>query len=165
MSELDPRGVVFTEVVLEVFRVNGLLLEAGDGLARPVGLTSSRWQVLGVVDHGPASVAQVARVMGLSRQSVQRTADLLAGDGLIEYVQNPHHRRAKLMKMTPEGKKALDYIEERQTEWANRIGEEQSLEDLRTMAKVLRRLGEKLSRDTSAVDPEDRPSRRKKEES
>ena len=77
----------------------------GDELVRPVGLTSSRWQILGVVEHAPASVAHVARELGLTRQSVQRTADLLAADGMVEYTDNPHHRRAKLMKITPGGEK------------------------------------------------------------
>ncbi|HEU4740990.1 MAG TPA: helix-turn-helix domain-containing protein, partial [Meiothermus sp.] len=88
-TQLTPWGEAFTELALEVFRLNGLLLEAGDELTRPVGQTSARWQVLGVVEHGPVTVPQVARVMGLTRQGVQRTADLLEEDGLIEYVENP----------------------------------------------------------------------------
>ena len=75
MSRLTRRGELFTEIVLEVFRLNRLLLDAGDELTAPVGLTSARWQVLGIVEHGPASVAQVARAMGLARQSVQETAN------------------------------------------------------------------------------------------
>lgn len=145
MSERTQAAEVFSELAVEVFRINGLLLESGDRLTRPVGLTSSRWQVLGVVDHGLASVAQVAREMGMTRQGVQRTADLLAGDGLIEYVENPHHRRAKLMKMTDRGRDALDYVTERQVEWANRVSEGLSIEELRITIETLRSLREKLS--------------------
>ena len=82
-EQTKRQGGAFAELVIEVFRLTGQLLQAGDELAKPVGLTSSRWQVLGVVEHAPASVAHVAREMGLSRQSVQRTADLLAEDGLV----------------------------------------------------------------------------------
>lgn len=144
MSRRNDNGDAFTELTLEVFRLNGRLLQVGDELARPVDLTSSRWQVLGVVEHDPASVAHVAREMGLSRQSVQRTADLLAEDGLVEYTDNPHHRRAKLMKITPRGREALDYIEQRQVKWSDRIGGEHSLEDLRTAVAVLGRIRESL---------------------
>ena len=84
-----------------------------------------------MVEHGPSPVANVARIMGLTRQSVQQTADSLAEDGLIEYMENPHHRRAKLMVMTPKGRKALDYVVERHAEWANQIGRKHSLEGLK----------------------------------
>ncbi|HXV98188.1 MAG TPA: MarR family winged helix-turn-helix transcriptional regulator [Anaerolineae bacterium] len=144
MSKLSLNGDAFTELVLEIFRLNRLLLDAGDHLTEPVGLTSARWQVLGVVEHGPVPVANVARVMGLTRQSVQQTADGLAEDGLIEYIENPHHRRAKLMVMTPKGRKALDYVVERHAEWANQIGEKQSLEALRDAVTVLQQLREIL---------------------
>ncbi len=54
----------------------GLLTAAGDVLARPAGQTSARWQVLAAVEDAPATVADVARALGLARQSVQREADL-----------------------------------------------------------------------------------------
>jgi DNA-binding MarR family transcriptional regulator len=144
----DPHGDTFTELVLEVFRVNRLLLEAGDRLTQPVGLTSARWQVLGVVEHGPIPVANVARIMGLTRQSVQQTADCLEAEGLIAYSENPHHKRAKLMTLTPKGREALDYVQQRHAEWANQLGEDHALEDLRTALTVLRQVRERLDSDT-----------------
>lgn len=137
----------FTKLILEVFRVNGLLIEAGNLLCAPVDLSSARWQVLGVVEHGPAPVATVARIMGLARQSVQQTADALERDGLIEYRENPHHRRAKLMVLTPQGRDALDYVQERLTEWSERIGGELDPDDLTTALALLRHLSESLERD------------------
>lgn len=144
MSEPSANGSTFTELILEVFRLNGLLLEAGDRLTHPVGLSSARWQVLGVVEHQPTPVAHVARIMGLTRQSVQQTADALASDGFITYTDNPHHRRAKLMTITPKGRKALDYIQQRQIDWANQVSETLSLEALKTAVTVLRQLEERL---------------------
>ena len=70
MSKSSSKRSAFTELILEVFRLNGLLLEAGDRITQPVGLSSARWQVLGVVEHEPTPVAHVARIMGLTRQSV-----------------------------------------------------------------------------------------------
>jgi DNA-binding MarR family transcriptional regulator len=144
MNPLSPHGDSFTELVLEVFRVNRLLLEAGDQLTKPVELSSARWQVLGVVEHGPIPVAHVARIMGLTRQSVQQTADSLAADGLIVYSENPHHRRAKLMTLTAKGREALDYVQERHAAWANQLGATHTLEDLRTAVQVLRQIRESL---------------------
>jgi len=149
MSEPSANGSAFTELILEVFRLNGLLLEAGDRLTHPVGLSSARWQVLGVVEHQPTPVAHVARIMGLTRQSVQQTADALANDGFIIYTDNPHHRRAKLMTITPKGRKALDYLQQRQIDWANQASDTLSLEALKIAVTVLRQLGERLEAHSS----------------
>ena len=122
MEPLGCRGTLVTELILEVFRLNRLLLDAGDRLAAPAGLTSARWQVLGVVEHGPTSVPKVARAMGLTRQAVQRTATELARDGLIAWAEHPRRRRAKLMRLTRRGRKALDVVAARHVEWANAVG-------------------------------------------
>lgn len=149
MSEPSDNGSAFTDLILEVFRLNGLLLEAGDRLTHPVGLSSARWQVLGVVEHQPTPVANVARIMGLTRQSVQQTADALASDGFITYTNNPHHRRAKLITITPKGRNALDYIQQCQISWANQVSESLSLEALKTAVTVLRQLEERLETHTT----------------
>ena len=72
---------VFTDLVLETFRLNGRLLAYGDSLVKPINLTSSRWQVLGSLPHNRATVSEIARYMGLQRQSVQRTIDVLCKRG------------------------------------------------------------------------------------
>lgn len=143
--------MVFTELLLAVFRVNGLLLAAGDRIARPVGLTSARWQVLGVIEHGPVPVANVARVMGLSRQSVQQAANGLEHEGFIMFAENPHHRRAKLMQVTEKGERALVYIREQQASWAERIGGEHGLAELERALELLQGLQASLERDTQRV--------------
>ncbi|WP_433273686.1 MarR family winged helix-turn-helix transcriptional regulator [Actinosynnema sp. CS-041913] len=144
MTALTDRGSEFSALLVEVFRVNGLLLAAGDELAAPTGLTSARWQVLGVVDHGPSTVAQVARTMGLTRQTVQQTANSLARDDMIEFQDNPRDRRARLLALTPRGRTALREVERRQAEWANRIGAHLPLPELRAAAGALRDLGDLL---------------------
>lgn len=94
-----------SRLALEVFRLNGALIAAGDELVAPLGLTSARWQVMGAVAEadGGLPVAGLARNMGLVRQSVQRIADELAADGIVRFAPNPHHRRAKLVQLTERG--------------------------------------------------------------
>ncbi|WNG54696.1 MarR family transcriptional regulator [Archangium gephyra] len=152
MATLTEEGEAFTELVLEVFRLNGLALEAGERLAGPLGLSSARWQVLGVVDHAPAPVANVARLMGLSRQGVQQTADALERDGFIEYLENPHHRRAKLISMTAKGREALRRVEGRQAIWANRLGAGMNARQLRAAVNGLREARQLLEKDASGSD-------------
>ncbi|MCG8352429.1 MAG: MarR family transcriptional regulator [Chloroflexales bacterium] len=145
MNRLTQEGQIFTELIIEIFRLNGLLLEAGDELTRPVGLSSARWQVLGIVEHGPIPVAHIARAIGLTRQGVQQTADALEREGFVEYLDNPHHRRAKLVSLTAKGRKALDYVEKQQAEWANAVAGGCALASLRNTVEVLRRLRESLA--------------------
>lgn len=60
--------------------------------------------------------------MGLTRQSVQRTADRLQMEGIVTYLENPSHRRAKLVGLTARGRSVLDGITQGQVVWANDLG-------------------------------------------
>jgi MarR family len=42
---------------------------------------------------GPLTVPQIARMRPTSRQRMQRLADELAAERLVEFVDNPKHRR------------------------------------------------------------------------
>jgi DNA-binding MarR family transcriptional regulator len=106
-----------------VFRVHGQVLEVAEELAQPVGLTAARWQVLGAVITEPLPVAGIARAMGLARQSVQRIADLLVEQGLAEYLPNPAHRRAKLLRVTEAGLAAMRSIGPAHRVMADRLAE------------------------------------------
>jgi DNA-binding MarR family transcriptional regulator len=144
-------GQAFTGLILEVFRLNGRLLSAGDALTRPVGQTSARWQVLGALAEHRRTVADIARRMGLTRQSVQRTADLLEAHGLVSYADNPAHRRAKLAILTARGRATLDAITTRQIEWANRIASRVAEDDLQHATHTLEQV--RRAMDTSGSQP------------
>ena len=138
----------FTELILETFRFNGRLLLAGDRLARPLGLTSSRWQVLGAIEEKPLTVAQIARKMGLARQNVQRLADALHDKGIVEYAPNPDHQRAKLLCMTDKGRKAIRALGEMQKEWAERIASGISTSDIQMILELLKKFRSRLEVDS-----------------
>jgi len=106
----DPQAIL-SELALTTFRLNGQVLALAEELARPVGLTAARWQVLGAVLSEPLPVAAIAREMGMARQSVQRIADILVDSGLAEYSENPSHRRAKLLAPTNDGLAAVRRID------------------------------------------------------
>src|SRR6478752_239788 len=115
-------GEAFSGLVVRILRLNGLLTAAGDALARPAGQSSARWQVLAMVEEGDHTVAETARTLGLARQSVQRIADLLEADGLVRFVDNPRHRRARLIRLTEEGRAVLRRIQAVQRPWADALG-------------------------------------------
>ncbi|MFE0788350.1 MarR family winged helix-turn-helix transcriptional regulator [Streptomyces mutabilis] len=105
------RQDLLSRAALGVFRLNGQFLAVAEELARPAGLTAAWWQVLGAVLPEPLPVSGVARAMGITRQSVQRVADLLVERGLAEYRPNPAHRRAKLLAPTDAGRAAVSRID------------------------------------------------------
>lgn len=131
-----------TELILETFRLNGRLLEAGDELVSGLGLTSARWQVLGAIDASPSplSVAQIARNMGLSRQAVQRLANEMTQDGLLVFRDNPHHSRAKLAVMSEKGRKAFTAAMKLQRRWVAELARDAEPEEITVAAALLRKL-------------------------
>src|SRR5499425_2818073 len=52
---------------------------------------------------GPLTVPQIAQMRPASRQRMQRLADEFAAEGLIKFIDNPKHRRSKLVQLTPKG--------------------------------------------------------------
>lgn len=143
-----PSVPAVTKLILETFRLNGRLLDAGDELVRDLGLTSARWQVLGGIDASatPLPIAHIARNMGLSRQAVQRLANEMEKDGLVRFAPNPHHERARLVLMTDRGKAAYRSAMAKQRRWAASLVEEQSSDQIREATRVLRDLRQKLEK-------------------
>ncbi|GAA2819005.1 MarR family winged helix-turn-helix transcriptional regulator [Kribbella solani] len=133
-------GVVVTDVILATFRLNARLMEAAQGLAQHGDMTAAWWQVLGGVLDEPRSVADVGRIMGVSRQGVQRIADLLVERGLAEYRPNPAHRRAKLLACTEAGYWAIRQISVAQGPWTTELAKSVDVEDLRTTLRTMQAL-------------------------
>jgi DNA-binding MarR family transcriptional regulator len=146
MQKRTPAGVAATDVILSVFRANGLLVASGDQLSAGEDLTSARWQVLGAVALAgrPLTVPQIARRMGLTRQSVHATVKRLIADGLVELVPNADHRRSRLVRMTPHGERRHAAIDKRQVSWVNALVRGIDRSDLETTARVLEALCARL---------------------
>ncbi|WP_237320133.1 MarR family winged helix-turn-helix transcriptional regulator [Streptomyces sp. JJ36] len=140
---------------MTTFRLNAQFLSVAETLARPAGLTAAWWQVLGAVLRTPLPVSGIARTMGITRQSVQRIADLLVDRGLAAYEPNPAHRRAKLLAPTEEGRAAIARIHPQHAEFAARLAEELGGEE--EFARVLDAL-ERVSGALDALAP-DPPAR------
>ncbi|MEU3100852.1 MarR family winged helix-turn-helix transcriptional regulator [Streptomyces griseoflavus] len=143
-QDLLSRGALGT------FRLNGRFLAVAEELARPAGLSAARRQVLGAVLGEPLPVSGIARTMGITRQSVQRVADLLVDGGLAEYRPNPAHRRAKLLAPTEEGLAAVRRIDPGHAAFAERLAREYAEEfgedGLDRAVQALERLSEVLDR-------------------
>jgi DNA-binding MarR family transcriptional regulator len=110
----------WSKFALSIFKLNGLIMKAGEDISRPIGQSSARWQVLGRAFE-PQTVAKMARDIGYARQSVQRVANTLEKEGLIVSLDHPNDRRTKLLKLTPKGLDVLTAIYSRQVRWSQHI--------------------------------------------
>lgn len=142
------------DLVVAVFRLNGTLVETGNDLVSQLGLTTAWWQVLGALSGSPTPlpVAHIARNMGLTRQSVQRNVDLLADNGMVRFASNPHHWRAKLVVLTPEGVAAVRAAEDRQRPLARLLVASIGKARIAAALKVLGEVDALLSRAASEDD-------------
>jgi DNA-binding MarR family transcriptional regulator len=145
-SERTPAGDLLTSLIVPVIQLKAHFTRAGEGIAKTSGQTLARWLVLETVAEGPATVAQVARSLGLARQSVQRVADLLERDGLTEYTENPEHQRSQLIQVTDRGQHALGAIQAEQQVWADRMGAAIGEADLKHATRVVDRLTRALGK-------------------
>lgn len=143
-SNGTPEQQLMSAVIKTVFRLNGQNLAIGEELARPAGLTAARWLVLSAVLQQPATVPDIAREIGNTRQSVQRIADLLVEQGLAAYQENPAHLRSKLVAPTDRGRRAVRRIKPAHAALAERLVEEMGADRLRSLLSNLRELSDVL---------------------
>ena len=137
-------GAALRELMLEVFRLNGALLRHGAGLTAPLGQTQARWQVIGVVAEATRTVPQIARRMGMTRQGVQRVADLLVDEGIVTLTRNPDHARSPLLRLTPKGRRLEQQLGNVGARWSESMADGMNARDLERALRVIRDLVRRL---------------------
>ncbi|HEX3802521.1 MAG TPA: helix-turn-helix domain-containing protein [Solirubrobacteraceae bacterium] len=104
-------------LIADIYEAAGVLRQRGDRIAAVADQTQARWQVLSVLSDGDWTVPKIARRLGVTRQAVQRTADHLSAEGMIEFEANPDHERSPLTRPTPAGIAALAAITVTASDW------------------------------------------------
>ena len=108
---------------------------------------------LGSVLGEPRSVADISRESGITRQSVQRVADVLVEKRLAYYEPNPAHRRAKLLAMTSTGRDAIRRISPHHAAFADRLVAAAQLASIASdLTELSRTLGTLLGRPVGSSD-------------
>ena len=142
-APIAGKGQAIAELMLEVaqcfFRIRafgqktGLITSWGGGA---FGFMRSLAQL------GPLTVPQIAEMRPTSRQRMQRLADELAAAGLVEFIDNPKHRRSKLVQLTPQGVSHYRELDERLLAMASAVGVTSSETDIRNTTRVVRQLSD-----------------------
>ena len=93
---------------------------------------------------GPLTVPQIAQMRPTSRQRMQRLADELAAEGLVEFIDNPKHLRSKLVQLTRKGEARYGELNARLVEIASTMGGALSEADVRKTTASVRQLSDDL---------------------
>ena len=91
---------------------------------------------------GPLTVPQIARMRPTSRQRMQRLADELAAEGLVEFIDNPKHRSSKLVRLTRKGDARYRELSARFLAIASTTGVDLSEADIRKTTEIVRQLSD-----------------------
>src|SRR4030095_2726134 len=142
-TEVDSKSEAVAELMLEVaqcfFRIRavgqktGLITNWGGGafgFMRSLALL------------GPLTVPQIAQMRPTSRQRMQRLADELAAEGLVEFIENPKHRRSKLVRLTPKGDARYRELNARFLAIASTMGADLSAAEIRKTTESVRPLSD-----------------------
>ncbi|TPW31779.1 MarR family transcriptional regulator [Martelella alba] len=137
-----------TAIMLAIFHLNGALIDKGNRLSEPLGLTSTRWQILGAIALSTErpTAPQIGDMMGMTRQGVQRQINLLVEEKMIEARANPRNMRSPFYILTELGATTYARVMALETIWADALVETIAGEDLQTTLTTLKKLGETLQK-------------------
>src|SRR5262245_37609614 len=138
---VDGKAEAIAELMLEVaqcfFKIRALGQKAGL-------ITSWGGGAFGFMRSlallGPLTVPQVAQMRPTSRQRMQRLADELAAEKLVEFIDNPKHQRSKLVQLTPKGDARYREMNSRLLAIASTMGVDLSQDDIRKTSEIVRQL-------------------------
>jgi DNA-binding MarR family transcriptional regulator len=132
-----PASNAFTDLIRAVLRTNATVQKSGTRLMWGTGITNARWQ----------TVSELSRHLGLTRQAVQRLADDMARDGLVEFAENHGDTRAMHLLLTEVGKARYHDALEREWQWTNAIAEDFDAEQITGAVALLEAITQKMQTD------------------
>lgn len=128
-------------LIADLFEAAGAVRRHGERIASGAGQSQARWQLLSVLSSGGSwTVPRIARRLGITRQAVQRVADLLRDEDLVRADENPDHERSPLLTLTQSGRDALAAITHEAERWHRQLAASIGRDDAATARAVLRAL-------------------------
>jgi DNA-binding MarR family transcriptional regulator len=145
MNDETDSTTLLSLIVADIFELAGHFRGEGETIAAAVGQTQARWQVMSAASSGPLTVPQIARRLGVTRQNVQRIADLLVSENWARFEENPDHRGSPHLVLNKRGQSAVAELSKAargfHAELAGRLADT----DIGTVHRGLRRLLEAVS--------------------
>jgi DNA-binding MarR family transcriptional regulator len=132
-------------IVADIYELAGRFRDDGDAVAQTVGQTQARWQVMSAASADPLTVPQIARRLGVSRQNVQRIADLLVKEKWASFEANPDHKGSPYLVLNARGRDALAKITKAAGQSHAQLARKLSGTDVGALHRGLRRLIQALN--------------------
>lgn len=145
VTKRTEAGQAIEDLIIEIVATFFLLRAEGMriGVVSPSG--EGYWSVLRLLKiYGPQTVPQLARYRYVPRQSVQKLANEMLKDGVIELVNNPAHKRSKLLRLTSRGDIVFQEMSDRIAKLAETLAKQQDAVQLQNAADVVKKLHEQL---------------------
>ncbi len=104
---MHDRGDRYRLLMADVYELAGLSRRISGRDAARIGATGPQWQVLSVLDGGPATVPKLAQRLGMTRQGVQRVVNELMASGAARRHVDDGHLRSPRIELTSNGSRVL----------------------------------------------------------
>lgn len=135
-------------LIVEIRGAFNDLKALSDSMNADIEVTAAMRAVLEQLERaGAQTVPQIASARNVSRQHIQLLADALAERGLVQFQDNPDHKRSKLMAMTPAGFEIFDTIRKREADTLRRLSGHFDDAELETAASLIARLREEIAQE------------------
>jgi DNA-binding MarR family transcriptional regulator len=149
----ESKGEAVAELMLEIaqcfFRIRAMGQKTGH-------ITSWGGGAFGFIRSlallGPLTVPAIADMRPTSRQRMQRLADELAAEGLVEFTDNPRHRRSKLVRLTDKGEAHYRELSAGLLVAATALGVDLAKADIRRTLATVRQLSDAVKARTERLE-------------
>jgi DNA-binding MarR family transcriptional regulator len=144
-QKVSSKGAAIADLMLEVAQFFFRIRAVGQRTGLITGWGGGAFGFMrSLVLLGPLTVPQIARMRPTSRQRMQRLADELAAEGLVEFVDNPKHRSSKLVRLTRKGDARYREMSARFLAIASTMGGALSEADVRKTTEIVRQLSDDI---------------------
>lgn len=135
-----PHLALLPLIIADIYELAGRLRDRGEAIAQTVGQTQARWQVMSAASADSKTVPQIARRLGVTRQNVQRIADLLVAESWASFETNPDHRSSPYLALTKRGRDALERLTKAAESYHARLARKFAASELAAIHRALRSL-------------------------
>ena len=113
----------------------------GDELHADLGVTATMRAVMEcLTDEGAQTVPQIARTKAVSRQHIQINVDELARAQLVDFQDNPGHKRSPFVVLTQKGRSTFADMRRREGSILEKIAQEFTAVELKQASNTLTNL-------------------------
>jgi DNA-binding MarR family transcriptional regulator len=151
---LEQRRLAEHDLFDEITSAARLIAVARDGNDEPIYRTDRVWRVLATVARSPycLAIADIARALGVRKQTAHAFAHAAGRAGVIELAPNPHDKRILQALLTPRGRACLAAARSAEKSWLATLLNGLGDRELKATLHVIRVVRQRLERDARELE-------------